>query len=198
MHQCGGLLKGVGGNDKVHRTHQLSLSLSRVRWNQGDDEKGFWEEETHWRSCWFANNILNDNQTLGCRQLHTLCDTQSQSHTVHSHTHCVTHRHTLSTVTHTLCKHRQIFLLANTLSLRRQNMPNASQPTFVETGLMTLRTMAMVEAKQRSGSNVSSKRKQNPTNKRRQHCLTGNSPICISYPQVYKELWLALEQLFKS
>ena len=117
---------------------------------------------------------------------------------VYSETHGVTHRHTLSTVTHTQCKHRQIFLLANTLSLRRQNMPNDNQPTFVETGLMTSRTMAMAEAKQRSGFNVSSKRKQNPTNKRRQHCLTGNSAICISYPQVYKELWLALEQLFKS
>ena len=167
MHQCGGLLKGVGGNDKVHRTHQLSLS--RVRWNQGDDEKDLWVKKTH-----------------------------IEGVAVHSYTHCVTNRHTLSTVTHTQCKHRQIFLLANTLSLRRQNMPNASQPTFVETGLMTSRTMAMVEAKQRSGSNVSSKRKQNPTNKRRQHCLTGNSAICISYPQVYKELWLALEQLFKS
>ena len=72
MHQCdGGLLKGVGGNDKVHRTHQLSLS--RVRWNQGDDEKDLWVKKTH-----------------------------IEGVAVHSHTHCVTHSHTLSTVTHTV------------------------------------------------------------------------------------------------
>ena len=169
----------MGGNDKVHRTHHPALSL-------GSDET-----KVAMRKVFGKKKHIE-----GVAGLQTTFSMPTKPCAVHSYTHCVTNRHTLSTVTHTQCKHRQIFLPANTLSLRRQNMPNDRQPTFVETGLMTLRTMAMVEAKQRS--NVSSKRKQNPTNKRRQHCLTGNSPICISYPQVYKELWLALEQLFKS
>ena len=73
MQQCGGLLKGVGGNDKVHRTHHPALSLSgqmKPRWRW---ERFVGEKNTHWRSC--------------CTQSHTLCD--KQAHTVHSYTHTV-------------------------------------------------------------------------------------------------------------
>ena len=69
-------------------------------------------------------------------------------------------------------------------------MPNYAQPTFIwrlETRLMISRTMRMVELAKGVGAIFQGKEK--ATNKSR-HCLTGNLPICISYPQVNKDFWL--------
>ena len=88
------------------------------------------------------------------------------------------------------CTHSQTFLLANVVAERRQNMPNYAQPTFIwrlETRLMISRTMRMVELAKGVGAIFQGKEK--ATNKSR-HCLTGNLPICISYPQVNKDFWL--------
>ena len=51
-------------------------------------------------------------------------------------------------------------------------MPNDRQPTFVETGLMTLRTMAMVEANQRSGSKQCFIKKEAKSNKQEAAALS--------------------------